>query len=152
MDENILFRLAKQFRQAIEKYIEVCSDSTILISLEKFPCGSCRDASLLLGKWLKENNEKDFLLVSGERNFLNASGERDFKTHAWLERDGIAVDITADQFRPELPPVLVGPRSSFHCEFSIEEEPLVDFESYGQRTTRDLCTAYSQIRKMVVRD
>lgn len=57
-----------------------------------FPRGWCQDTSRALGHLLADRGETGFQLVFGRRPY----DER--KTHVWLERDGLIVDITADQF------------------------------------------------------
>ena len=77
--------LAKRLRAAIE----ACDLKTLPITFHEFPRGSCGDATLILAKHLKDNGQKGFAYVCGMR---------DGHSHAWLERDGLIVDITGDQF------------------------------------------------------
>jgi hypothetical protein len=60
-----------------------------------FPGGWCQDTSRALGELLKDRGQDGFKLVVGVR------GEHDEKSHVWLERDGLIIDITADQFEHE---------------------------------------------------
>lgn len=58
-----------------------------------FPAGSCADASVLLGSYLKDNGIDGFVLIKRRR------GEGvTLETHYWLERGDMLVDMTADQF------------------------------------------------------
>lgn len=57
-----------------------------------FPGAWCQDTSRALGKLLCDRGEGGFELVFGK----NPQDHR--KTHVWLEREGLIVDITADQF------------------------------------------------------
>jgi hypothetical protein len=62
-------------------------------STSPFPGGWCQDTSRALGHLLADQNERGFELVCGNRS------DDDWKTHVWLERDSLIVDITADQFK-----------------------------------------------------
>jgi hypothetical protein len=75
-----------------------------------FPTGWCQDTSRVLGNLLQNLGEDGFKLVVGKRELVidTASGRSSEPTHVWLERDGVIVDITADQFAEEISnPVLV---------------------------------------------
>jgi hypothetical protein len=95
--------LASQFRVAIE-----CALSTLSIEFDGFPNGSCGEASMLLRTFLKEQ---------GLGTFQYVSGKREGRTHAWLELNGLIVDITADQFSDCEEPVVVTSLSPFHESF-----------------------------------
>jgi len=73
------------FRHAIE----ACDRSALPITFENFPAGSCGDAALILGKYLEERGFGLFDYVLGERGG---------RSHAWLQRGHLVVDITGDQF------------------------------------------------------
>jgi len=106
--------LATQFRKAIER----CDLKNLPVTFDAFPLGSCGDTCILLGKWLEQNGYEDFDYVVGER---------EERSHAWLEKNGIIVDITADQFDDKLPTVIVSHDHSWHSQF-IEDEryPVAD--------------------------
>jgi hypothetical protein len=88
-DEDRIREMAVRFREAIQK----CDMSELPISLANFPTGSCADASMLFGTYLKENGITGFILIKGKRGEGNS-----LETHYWLEKGDILVDITADQF------------------------------------------------------
>lgn len=68
----------------------------------KFPKGWCQDCSRVLGHLFIEHGIDGFTLVFGQR------GEHLGKTHVWLQKDDLIVDITADQFVDEVrEPVLI---------------------------------------------
>ena len=74
-----------------------------------FPGGWCDDCSRVLGALLKESGENGFELVVGSR------GEHLEKSHIWLRRGDLIVDITADQFAEEgTAPVMVTTSHVWH--------------------------------------
>jgi hypothetical protein len=87
--------LAQRFRRAIERAKK--SQPHIYITLSNFPHGACGDASLLLAK---------FLVNNGQAGFDYVLGRRQERSHAWLRRSRLIVDITADQFADFSEPVL----------------------------------------------
>ncbi|MBK3640474.1 hypothetical protein [Streptomyces sp. MBT33] len=126
---------ATAFRQAI---IE-CPD-TGLISLRDFPNGSCGDASPLLGQFLQEQGHGEWIYVSGCR-------EGDFHSHAWLERDGWLLDITADQFPDVDEPVLLTQDRTWHSQFlhrPMKRLP-ARIDVWDEYTTQNLTEAYVKI-------
>lgn len=62
-----------------------------------FPGGWCDDCSRILGTLLSEQGGHGFERVVGRR------GEHLEKSHVWLRRGELIVDITADQFPEEVP-------------------------------------------------
>ena len=110
--------LAVRFRTAIEK----CDPSRLPIGFQKFPRGNCGDAALLLGTFLKET----FTYVVGERGKKG----RTWRSHAWLEADGVIVDITADQFPEIAEPVIVTMHSVWHKKFRQERRHEADYHVY----------------------
>jgi hypothetical protein len=76
-----------------------------------FPLGACGTASDLLGQYLVDSGLGEWTYRSG---VLPDSGN----THAWLERDGVLVDITADQFSDADSPVIVTTDSEWHARLT----------------------------------
>lgn len=85
LDESRLVELVGSFRAAILR----TEKSKLPISLSEFPVGSCGDASLLLARFLQEHG-------FGKASYV--CGHLGPYSHAWLELDGLLIDITADQF------------------------------------------------------
>ena len=120
MDEPLLstlHQLASQFRTTIEK----CEKARLPEGMKDFPDGACSDASLLLAKFLEQRGLGLFDLQGGERGG---------STHAWLQRDDLVVDITADQFPDMELPVIAQHNSSWHDTFSGKPQHIADFELY----------------------
>jgi len=132
-----LTALATSFRLAIER----CDPRHLTISLQGFPKGSCGDAAPLLGTFLEEQGLGTFMYVLGTRE-----GGKNGHSHAWLEAEGVLVDITADQF-PEIDQkVIVTTRSDWHATFEREEvRDKADFRIYDERTVAALERAYAAI-------
>lgn len=99
-----IFSEAKRFREAIAR----CKPQLKAISLREFPSGSCGDASDLLGIYLQQS-----LGISAEY----IAGWFNEGSHAWLEFEGLIIDITADQFHG-CEPVIVTSSSELHSKFS----------------------------------
>ena len=75
------------------------------IDFKEFPHGACGDTCDLLGRCLEELGLTGWVFVFARR------GER---THAWLERDGVIVDITTDQFDDAKCSVIMTTYDSWH--------------------------------------
>ena len=114
MEEAELRRIVLAFR----KRLEAADRSGLHITLHRFPVGSCGVASEILAQVLRKRwPEAKLMLVRGE---LRRGGE--LWSHAWLELDGITIDITADQFGRE--PVIVARESAWHeALLEVEREP-----------------------------
>jgi hypothetical protein len=106
--------------QEIERAIEAIPVAEPPMSMSSFPAGACGDVCLLLGTYLAECGEEGFLYICGERG---SQQDRSWMSHAWLDRDGLIIDITADQF-PDAPAgVIVERNSVWHQRFQCEDDP-----------------------------
>lgn len=87
----------------------------------RFPRGWCQDTSRALGHLLADRGQVGFHLI-----FANRAND-DRKTHVWLERDGLIVDITADQFEGAgCPGVMVTKDRAWHDGWVCREQELDD--------------------------
>jgi hypothetical protein len=75
-----------------------------------FPHGSCGSAAIVLNAMIEEELGVSATYVAGVRSV-------DERSHAWLEFDGLIVDVTADQFSEVKEPVLVTRDRSWHDQF-----------------------------------
>ncbi len=127
-----LHRVTQQFRAALEK----CDRQKLPVTFERFPCGSCGDATLLLAKYLEE---------AGFGKFNYVLGGRDGTSHAWLENSELIIDITADQFSDVSESVIVRNRSKWHSAFGGKIQHVADLEIFDEFTRITLRKAYNEI-------
>ena len=107
--------------------------------MRSFPQGACGDASILLGEYLHEQGLGVWVYAGRER-------DSDLHSHAWLEQDGLIVDITADQFEDVNESIIVTCDRSWHQQFMYPEEThpaLIDL--YDERTRKNLRAVYANI-------
>jgi hypothetical protein len=107
--------------------------------MQSFPRGACGDASILLGEYLHRQGQDVLDYVAGER-------ESDLYSHAWLEKDGLIVDITADQFEGVSEPVIVTYDRTWHQQFVYPEDthPAL-IETYDSWARQNLVTVYQEV-------
>ena len=132
LDLDRIKHLACQFRDAIE----ACDQAHLPSTFQDFPAGACGDATLLLGKYLEQN---------GFGNFDYVFGTQAGKTHAWLQKADLFVDITADQFADNDHRVIVEYASAWHGLFQEELSYVADFENYGDGMRDEYRAAYARI-------
>ena len=132
-----LFKHVSAFRAAIIKANPV---TFLLIGLHNFPLGACGDTASLLAKYLAENGYGDFDYVAGERKG---------RSHAWLERAGLIVDITGDQFEDQEAAVIVTKDHGWHSSFNGSIEKDRDIEKLDSYNKALFLHAYEQIKKHI---
>nr|WP_319390503.1 hypothetical protein [uncultured Cohaesibacter sp.] len=133
---DVLTKMAGQFRKAIE----ITPIKSLPVTMKNFPFGSCGDATLLLGHYLKSNGFGIFQYALGERG----AGEKRH-SHAWLQRGVLLVDITADQFSEIASPVIVTTNSEWHDTFETKLLNEADFNVYDHYTRATLGAAYTSV-------
>ena len=79
-----------------------------------------------------------YLIKNGFANVEYVVGIDGEQSHAWLECDGVIVDITADQFGSEIDPVIVTKDKSWHNNFAAQERNCCDFREYQDPTIYEL--------------
>jgi hypothetical protein len=134
-----IIELAYRYRIAIL----ACDLKKLYVTLQHFPCGACGDASYLLAKYLDSNGCGPFDYVQGERS-------TDGHSHAWLEKEGLIVDITADQFDGQEISVIVTTDRSWHSQFQETERDVADFEKFDQHTVSNLNQSYALIMEKLI--
>ena len=138
MNAGLVEEAVTRFRRAIE-----LSKDRLGRHFNEFPRGCCGDASELLAAYLKDCGLGEFSYVSG----WDAQGEL---SHAWLELDGLVIDITADQFEGEYRATIVELYSDWHKKFSRGREMKhnADFRATDNPPAH-LRRAYSLLKKVV---
>jgi hypothetical protein len=94
MLRSAALELATSFRLAVEIVTET---GNVPMHIQGFPRGCCGIISELMG---------DYLNTEGIGEFFYVCGMKDGASQAWLEVDGLIVDITGDQF-PDRPSIHV---------------------------------------------
>lgn len=126
-----IYRLAKEFRTALEKIPRVGLHTTLGYS--NFPHACCDDASLLLATYLSDNGFPGSIRVHG----VNGGASEELKSHIWLLWSNLIVDITADQFSNYcVAPVFVSKKSKFHETFEIDGQEPADFRVKFEKDPR----------------
>jgi hypothetical protein len=121
MDESTanVGRIATLMRTIVEEV-----SSSIWHPNGRFPGGWCDDCSRVLGILLREQGEDGFRRVTGRR------GEHLEKSHVWLQRGDVIVDITADQFLGEdTTPVMVTTDHDWHDGWEQSSEELEEIDA-----------------------
>lgn len=102
-----IFNAASSFRCSLDTcHGEFCTP------FDRFPRGCCGDTASLLAAYFKDCGWESFSYISGIRN-------ADGISHAWLGKDELLIDITADQFDHSLPSVMVTHDWTWHRQFSV---------------------------------
>jgi hypothetical protein len=142
-DKDVLVGLATRFRTAI-----IESEPRSLIgSLTNYPNGACEDASYLLARYFADQGCGEFEFVLGVRKQKSHS-------HAWLEQEGLIVDITADQFKGMNSGVFVSQNGSWHRQFIEENRHIADYviryRNSTDNTLANLNDSYMKIIRNIV--
>lgn len=103
--------IAHGFRAAMDK----CAPTLQYIGFRDYPNGMCGDASNLLGKYLRSIGLGGWTYMCGCRGDMETGT---FCTHGWLQKYGLIVDLTPDQFPDAPAKVIVSRESEWHKQFS----------------------------------
>lgn len=137
-DTTLIERLAYDLRAVLESLAP-----SLPIGLAEFPRGACGDTSLLLGTLLVDHGVAGFEYICGDRG---SHDDGTWTSHAWLHRDGLVIDITADQFDDGPGPVIVSSDSAWHRGFDWDSPSPSDFRSWHGPGTYDLYRAYGAVK------
>jgi len=142
METPQIIEMAMRFRAAIESIPPEARP----ICMQSFPRGACGDTALLFGAFLVDQEVSGFKYIRGERG----SQENDtWTTHAWLQRDDLVVDLTADQF-PDAPAgVIVSSQSIWHAQFQTEVGSESDFRQYSGYGANLLYPMYANVLSVI---
>jgi hypothetical protein len=137
-----LSAIATRVRQALE----CASREELLENWTAFPRGTCGDTSLVLCAFLADAGFAGFELVCGERGSHEGGT---YSSHAWLQRDQLVVDITADQFMDGPGPVVVADASEWHRGFYVSSKDIGDFREYPVEQVVKLHTLYHRLKMRI---
>lgn len=115
MLRSAMLELATSFRSAVEIAIQT---GNVPMHIQGFPRGCCGIISELMG---------DYLNTVGIGEFFYVCGMKDGASHAWLEVDGLIVDITGDQF-PGRPGIYVDRPDAWYGEWEEDTKHLAAHE------------------------
>ena len=108
VNDAVILVNARLFRAALDRVDPLVWQR---VTVTNFPRGACGHASELLGRFLREHLGVEPLYVVRDNDEPDGSWRGG---HAWLELDGLIIDITGDQFGWE--PVIVSRSSARHAE------------------------------------
>lgn len=131
-------------KQSVMRFREVMDDlhGELGLPFEDFPRGCCGDVAELLAAFLKDEGFGAFAYLSGWCSNLEAS-------HAWLQKESIIVDATADQFSDGPEQRFVTIDATWHAQFSEARECRFDgdFRLNDDFTAARLGAAYDRIKQ-----
>jgi len=115
-----------RFRYALE----TLDKRRVPLTLAEFPLGSCGDVCEILAEHLKELGCGLFDYVMGIDDYG--------KTHAWLEQDGVIIDITADQFPGFSEKIYICKTGKFYEQFSVQERHKAGYSMLDEKSKTEL--------------
>jgi hypothetical protein len=131
--EDRVIQLADRFVSSIARL----GQNNSLSTMRTFPLGACGDVALLFARCLYQNG---FVLPE-----YVAGACDDGRTHAWIEADGLIIDLATGQF-PDAPErVMITRDSSWHAQFKEQRRHPADIGLYDENTRKCLLEAYDQI-------
>ena len=137
-DKAILDNLTKA-ATTFRLLIENTDRSKLTVDFENFPFRSGVGASILLAQYLIDLGYGIPTYVRGE-----LYGRIPW-AHAWIELDGIILDITLDGLYADQPPVIVTEDSYWHEIFKRLDENPVAIHVFNKRNASMLQAAYHEI-------
>jgi hypothetical protein len=126
-DPGQLFSIALQFREALSEIPASGLPPELSFLPAEFPRACCGPAVLLLNALIGEE-----LGLSGE--YVADVRPADQRSDAWLELDGLIVDVTADQFPDARDAVVVTRDRSWHAQFEENTRHSASLSAYDCST------------------
>jgi hypothetical protein len=113
--------IATAFRSRLDQV----SKDLLPVQFRYFPAGACESTCILLARFLETNGHAGFRVISAP--YITNDQPEVWYSHVWLCRDGLLVDITADQFNMGLPSVIVERNSAWHAKHETVEVSTAGF-------------------------
>lgn len=127
-------KLVIEFRRALDQI----DWSSMPCGFKEFPTGTCGDISDILAEHLYQNGIENVTYVCGRSN----GG-----IHAWLEVDGTAIDVTADQFEDMEDKVLIQSPEVWHHKYEIENRRKAGYRDMNGPAVSGLVTVHTEITR-----
>ena len=108
------------------------------VTFQNFPRGACGDTCDILAELLTELGYGNFQHVSGCRE--------DNYSHAWLEQDGVVIDITADQFDEISEPIYFGEMTKWYQQFEIQIKKKAGYSLLDRNSVEELSEVHLIIK------
>lgn len=137
MDIELITETAIIYREAIER----CRFD-LGLTFKRFPRGSCGDATPLLGSYFIDLRIFEFDYYCGD---YGSHADGTWSSHAWLQKDDIVVDITADQFQDVNDKVIVSTNSDWHRKLNGKGLHIADYRVYDGFALANLAEMYKRI-------
>lgn len=137
LERDRIHEIACRVRRALEALVP-----NLPFPMAHFPRGACGDTCLLLGAFLADIGETDFVYISATRGVHD---EGTWTSHAWLEREGLVIDITADQFADAPEAVIVTRVSCWHQLFDADPPQPSDYRAWHGPGTHHLAAFYPRL-------
>ena len=125
-----------KFREALDKI----DWSMMPIQFQKFPTGTCGDVSDILAEYLYSLGIQPIEYVCGIQGGAS---------HAWLEIDGKAIDVTADQFKGVSEKVLIQPSTVWHSKYEIENRRKAGYLHFKGPAVADIMRVHGTIMEQL---
>lgn len=113
MSTESIAEIVGRFRDAIDEIVETGGAPD---HMQGFPRACCGSTSEMLGEYLNS-------LEIGEFQYVRA--DRRGASHAWVEYEGIVIDITSDQFQGR-PRVYVGAADVWYRGWKVDTKHLAE--------------------------
>lgn len=140
----MMIDVVREVARAVRCAIERAPRDKLPITFASFPRGSCGDTALVLGTYLAADcGIPGFQYVCGDRG---SKLDDTWSSHAWLECNGLVVDVTADQFSDAPDAVIVEDPSHWHLSFRNINKMNSDFRKWTGNLT-SVRTVYGLVRR-----
>lgn len=126
----------RKFRKALDRI----DWSDMPIQFREFPRGCCGDVSDMLA---------EHLYSLGFKKIDYVCGVSEGASHAWLEIDGSAIDITADQFEDVSENVLFQSPDILHSKYEIEKRRMAGYKQYHGPAIADIMRVHNAVAKIL---
>jgi hypothetical protein len=124
-----ILRAATELRSALSA---VDAATWQAATIDAFPRGACGHCAELLARYLLDQFGIEATYACGEVGHLIGTNTQ---WHAWLEHEGLFIDISADQFGQQ--PVIVESRSAFHEKAAdVDRHPIIQDRWWGEYGAR----------------